>query len=279
MSAHAVSRFGPIAGSAVACRIASRLAGCALLMMPAAGALAQGVALAQANGAVDPSLPAARSARQPATVVATPPIAPPPGASASAGAIRPATPDKVVLYRSVMPDGRIVIGDHPAPGARQVQVIGTAPTGERADTTGARRERDYWRKRAEEFAQRQRAREEEAEREREATQAAAAREQARQARAVAGPPILYRPRGQLNYTGQQPAASYETSPGAAGRNLGSTDAGALGTPGVGAIGTPGTGASAMTGAAAGASSGGFGPGAAAGAPTGFVGSGFAPSSR
>ena len=267
------SRLGSITGSTAACRRAVRWAGGTLLMAATGVALAQGPA--PATGGTDRPAAPERSAGQPATIVASPPIAPP----AAAGAARPGAGDKVVLYRSIMPDGRIVIGDHPEPGARQVQVIGTAPTGERADTADARRERDYWRKRAEEFAQRQRAREEEAEREREATQAAAAREQARQARAVAGPPILYRPRGQLNYTGQQPAASYETSPGAAGRNLGSADAGALGTPGVGATGTPGTGAGAMTGAAAGASSGGFGPGAAASAPTGFIGSGFAPSTR
>jgi len=67
------------------------------------------------------------------------------------------------IYRSVSKDGTVVFGDQPQAGAASMQVrtyaSSTAPVAlERAD-----REREYWRKRAEGFAQRQRERDRELE--------------------------------------------------------------------------------------------------------------------
>lgn len=188
------------------------------------------------------------------------------------------------LFRSTMPDGRVVIGDRPEPGARRTEAIGSAPTGDRPGVARAQQEREYWRQRAEAFAQRQRQRDRdlEAERERERRERIAASGPAAQAPTVViAPPILYRPREQLNYTGQQPATEYATTPGAAGRNLGAPGVGlANDAPGVGLSGTP-AGIGFPTGApGVGATgSGGFGPGAASGASGGFVGSGFGSSTR
>jgi hypothetical protein len=60
--------------------------------------------------------------------------------------------ETVKIYRSTMPDGSVVLGDKPSPGARSVasdSIVLTAPRG------AAEAERDYWRRQAEEFNQRQ----------------------------------------------------------------------------------------------------------------------------
>ena len=60
--------------------------------------------------------------------------------------------ETVKIYRSVMPDGSVVLGDKPSPGARSVAtdtIVLTAPRG------AAEAERDYWRRQAEEFNLRQ----------------------------------------------------------------------------------------------------------------------------
>lgn len=195
------------------------------------------------------------------------------------------------LFRSIMPDGRLVIGDRPEPGARRVEAIGSAPAGDRPGVARAQQEREYWRQRAEAFAQRQRQRDRDLDAERERRERAAEPGPAAQAPTVIiAPPILFRPRQQLNYTGQQPASEYATTPGAAGRNLGApgiglaNDAPGVGltnnAPGVGLSGTPpGVGFSSGAPGVGAAGSGGFGPGAAGGAPSGFVGSGFGSSTR
>lgn len=60
--------------------------------------------------------------------------------------------ETVKIYRSVMPDGSVVLGDKPSAGARSVAtdtIVLTAPRG------AADAERDYWRRQAEAFNLRQ----------------------------------------------------------------------------------------------------------------------------
>jgi hypothetical protein len=60
--------------------------------------------------------------------------------------------ESVKIYRSIMPDGSVVLGDKPASGARTVAtdtiVMAAAPG-------AAEAERDYWRREAEAFNRRQ----------------------------------------------------------------------------------------------------------------------------
>lgn len=170
---------------------------------------------------------------------------------------------KTTLYRSTMPDGRIVLGDHPEPGARAAEVIGSVPPADSTSAARAQQEREYWRQRSEAFARRQllREREEERERERSASHASDLHRGA----FMVGAPVFYRPRVRLDYTGQDASPVYGTSPGAAGRNLAVSGAtfGAAGGFGTG-VGFGGVGT-------------GFGQGAAGGSS--FIGSGFARSTR
>lgn len=184
-----------------------------------------------------------------------------PAVAAESPGARPASVGAVTVYRSVMPDGSIVLGDQPQQGARKTEAIGQAPGADPSSTARARQEREYWRQRAEAFARRQLQRELDdehaqlVERERAVLQVAPV---------AVVPPVLYRPREPLNYTGQLPASDYTSSPGAAGRNLGtSADGSSSFAPGFGA---PGVGA-------------GMGGGVASGVVSGFIGSGFATSSR
>lgn len=163
------------------------------------------------------------------------------------------------LYRSTMPDGRVVLGDRPESGARAVEVSGSLPVADRSSVSRAQQERDYWRQRSEAFAQRQLLRQLNDERERAGL--AARREHAVQPMpAVYGAPILYRPRTLLNYPGLEAFPQYTTSPGAAGRNLAISNSGPA------------------FGAGSGGAMGGF-TGAAGGAGSSFIGSGFARSTR
>ncbi len=60
--------------------------------------------------------------------------------------------ETVKIYRSVMPDGSVVLGDKPSAGARSVAtdtIVLTAPRG------AAEAERDYWRRQSDGFNQRQ----------------------------------------------------------------------------------------------------------------------------
>ena len=60
--------------------------------------------------------------------------------------------ETVKIYRSVMPDGSVVLGDKPSAGARSVAtdtIVLTAPAG------AAEAERDYWRRQSEAFNLRQ----------------------------------------------------------------------------------------------------------------------------
>jgi len=71
-------------------------------------------------------------------------------ASAMAGTALAA--ETVKIYRSVMPDGSVVLGDKPSAGARSVAtdtIVLTAPRG------AAEAERDYWRREGEAFNLRQ----------------------------------------------------------------------------------------------------------------------------
>jgi hypothetical protein len=73
--------------------------------------------------------------------------------------------ETVKIFRSTMPDGSVVLGDKPAAGARTVAtdtiVLAAAPG-------AAEAERDYWRREAEAFNQRQAMREAERDRARSA---------------------------------------------------------------------------------------------------------------
>jgi hypothetical protein len=83
-----------------------------------------------------------------------------------------------VIYRSLMPDGRLVLSDRPSPGASKVETTAyAAPHSSTPSAMRAVQEREYWRKQAEAFAERQRARELDADarRERMADRAAMAR--------------------------------------------------------------------------------------------------------
>jgi hypothetical protein len=70
------------------------------------------------------------------------------------------------IYRSVGPDGSVVFGDRPAPGAQLVEIRSFPSSSEPAAAERARREREYWRAQAVAFEQRRIERERLAERDR-----------------------------------------------------------------------------------------------------------------
>ena len=59
------------------------------------------------------------------------------------------------VYRSHMPDGSVVLGDRPAAGARNVESSNYAVAPLRQGAAAADAEREYWRRQAEAFDQRQ----------------------------------------------------------------------------------------------------------------------------
>ncbi len=70
------------------------------------------------------------------------------------------------IYRSVGPDGSVVFGDRPAPGAQLVEIRSFPSSSDPAAAERARRERDYWRAQAVAFEQRRAERERQEERDR-----------------------------------------------------------------------------------------------------------------
>lgn len=64
------------------------------------------------------------------------------------------------IYRSVSSDGRVVFGDHPETGAREIQVRSFASSSDSHALATARQQQEYWRSQAEGFERRQREREE-----------------------------------------------------------------------------------------------------------------------
>ncbi|GAA4416714.1 DUF4124 domain-containing protein [Quisquiliibacterium transsilvanicum] len=63
------------------------------------------------------------------------------------------------VYRSVGPDGRVVFGDQPEPGAKSVLARSFAPSSDPQAIETARRRQAYWRAQAEAFSARQKDRE------------------------------------------------------------------------------------------------------------------------
>lgn len=62
------------------------------------------------------------------------------------------------LWRSVMPDGRVVLGDRPEAGAAQARALGELPAPDAASQARAQRERDEWQRRSDALAARLQAR-------------------------------------------------------------------------------------------------------------------------
>lgn len=62
------------------------------------------------------------------------------------------------IYRSVSSDGRVVFGDHPETGAREIQVRSFVSSSDSQAVATARQQQEYWRTRAEGFERRQRER-------------------------------------------------------------------------------------------------------------------------
>lgn len=122
-----------------------------------------------------------------------------------------------VIYRSLMPDGRLVLSDRPAPGASQVEASAYAAAN--AVTPSAARaaqEREYWRAQSEAFAERHREREMALEARRAHQAELAARTAAMQEPALyGGYPIFYRTArfGAPGFAGVP--TQYTSSPGAA----------------------------------------------------------------
>lgn len=172
---------------------------------------------------------------------------------------------KTTLYRSTMPDGGIVLGDRPEPGARATEVIGSVPPADSTSAARAQQEREYWRQRSEAFARRQLLRELDEERERQ--RSVSHPPDLQRGAFMLGAPVFYRPHLRLDHAGQAVSPVYGTSPGAAGRNLAISEA------------TLGVGAGFGAGVGFGGVSTGFGPGAAGGFGSSFIGSGFARSTR
>jgi hypothetical protein len=77
------------------------------------------------------------------------------------------------VYRSVGPDGRVVFGDRPEPGAKSVLARSFAPSSDPQAMDTARRRQAYWRAQAEAFSARQKEREQAEARARSEAQAAA----------------------------------------------------------------------------------------------------------
>jgi len=77
------------------------------------------------------------------------------------------------VYRSVGPDGRVVFGDRPEPGAKSVLARSFAPSSDPQAMETARRRQAYWREQAEAFSARQKDREQAEARARSEAQSAA----------------------------------------------------------------------------------------------------------
>lgn len=77
------------------------------------------------------------------------------------------------VYRSVGPDGRVVFGDQPEPGAKSVLARSFAPSSDPQAMETARRRQAYWRAQAEAFSARQQEREQAEARARSEAQSAA----------------------------------------------------------------------------------------------------------
>lgn len=156
------------------------------------------VLAAAAHAADAPAMvPVAAPASAPATAPASAPAGVPSGSPVVQGAIV-ADAGNTVIYRSVLPDGRVVFSDKADPRAKSVEsasyAIPTAPT---ASAARAMQERDYWRRQAEAFDQRQRERDRQLDADRAAANAAPDYQEAYA-------PVIYR------YRGPVPAAPYAT---------------------------------------------------------------------